>query len=260
MRYDAAGVARLDRLYSTPQIVEQRRRLRALLAARPGEVGLDVGCGAGHLACELAREVAPGGGIFAVDSSADSIAACRARASRETVGEIVRAEAGDAATLSFRDASFDFIAVSQVYCYVKDVAGALSEAARVLKPGGRLVVLESDWDFCAWRSPDRALTRRIVLARAAAMYEHAHLPRELGALFAAAGLALARAEAFAIVETSYDPESFGAGTLEGTRREAIKHGSVSPEVVTAWEAEIRSRAQTGDWFFCLNRFMFEGRK
>jgi 2-polyprenyl-3-methyl-5-hydroxy-6-metoxy-1,4-benzoquinol methylase len=60
----------LDRAYSTPQIIDQRRRFRAVVAARPGEVGLDVGCGAGHLACEIAGEVAPGGRIVAVDKSA----------------------------------------------------------------------------------------------------------------------------------------------------------------------------------------------
>ena len=40
---------------------------------RAGEVGLDVGCGAGHLACELARDVAPGGRIIAIDKSPDSV-------------------------------------------------------------------------------------------------------------------------------------------------------------------------------------------
>ncbi len=71
-RFEAADVARLDRAYSTPQIVHQRRRFRAAVAARPGEVGLDVGCGAGHLACELAREVMPGGRIVAIDKSPQS--------------------------------------------------------------------------------------------------------------------------------------------------------------------------------------------
>jgi ubiquinone/menaquinone biosynthesis C-methylase UbiE len=65
--FDAADIARLDRAYSTPQILDQRRRFRAIVAAHPSEIGLDVGCGPGHLACELAKEVAPGGRIFAID-------------------------------------------------------------------------------------------------------------------------------------------------------------------------------------------------
>lgn len=260
MRYDAAGVARLERLYSTPQIVEQRRRLRKVLSARRGEIGLDVGCGAGHLACELAHEVAPGGKVVGIDSSADSVAACRARAAREGVVQHVYAQSGDAASLAFPDASFDFVVASQVYCYVKDVVAALRCAARVLKPGGRIVVLETDWDFCTWRSADPALTRRMVEARAAAMYEHAHLPRDLSALFVAAGLKLRGVDTFAIVETSYDAESFGAGTLEGARREAVKDGRVAAEEAARWEAELRARAARNDWFFFLNRFIFSGMK
>ena len=59
--FDAAAASRLDDAYSTAAIREQRVRFRKVIAARPGEVGLDVGCGPGHLVCELAREVAPGG-------------------------------------------------------------------------------------------------------------------------------------------------------------------------------------------------------
>jgi ubiquinone/menaquinone biosynthesis C-methylase UbiE len=71
-RFEAADVARLDRAYSTPQIVHQRRRFRAAVAARPGEVGLDVSCGAGHLACELAREVMREAGSSPIDKSPQS--------------------------------------------------------------------------------------------------------------------------------------------------------------------------------------------
>ena len=81
--FEAADVVRLDRAYSTPQIVDQRRRFRAAVAARPGEVGLDVGCGAGHLACELAREVTPGGRIVAIDKSRESVDAPKARVAKE---------------------------------------------------------------------------------------------------------------------------------------------------------------------------------
>jgi len=81
--FEAADVARLEKAYSTPQIVDQRRRFRAAVAARPGEVGLDVGCGAGHLSCELAREVAPSGRVVAIDKSLESVNASKARVARE---------------------------------------------------------------------------------------------------------------------------------------------------------------------------------
>jgi ubiquinone/menaquinone biosynthesis C-methylase UbiE len=93
--FDAADVARLDRAYSTPQIVDQRRRFRPAVGARPSEVGLDVGCGAGHLACELGSEVVPGGRIVAIDKSPQSVDASRARAETQFAHAYGAGLAGD---------------------------------------------------------------------------------------------------------------------------------------------------------------------
>jgi ubiquinone/menaquinone biosynthesis C-methylase UbiE len=153
-KFEAVDVARLERAYSTPQIVEQRRRFRAAVAARPGEVGLDVGCGAGHLACELAREVAPRGRIVALDKSPQSVEASKARAVNEKLTDVVDARVNDATALQFPDETFDFVVAVQVYSFVPNVARAIEEAARVLRRGGRLLVLESDWDMCIWKSKD----------------------------------------------------------------------------------------------------------
>jgi arsenite methyltransferase len=170
--FNAADVARLDRAYSTPQIADQRRRFRAVVTARPGEVGLDVGCGAGHLACELAGEVAPGGRIVAIDKSPQSVEASRARAAKENLTDAVDVRVGDATALEIHDETFDFVVAVQVYSFIPNVARAIEEAARVLRKGGRLLVLESDWDMCIWKSKDPLLTRRIIAARAENQFAH----------------------------------------------------------------------------------------
>ena len=255
---NAAAVTRLARHYSTPQIIEQRVRFRTALAARPGERGLDVGCGAGQLACELATEVGPSGRIFAIDRNHEAVNACKARVTVERVAGIVNVSLGDAASLDFPDESFDFVTATQVYCYVPDLGRALQEAARVLRKGGRLVILDSDWDLCAWASNNPILTRRMVNARAR-QFAHAHLPRELHLLLQAARLTLQRVEAFSIVETCYDPDSFGAGMVETTCEMALKNG-VSAADVAAWEEDLHSRMKDGEWFFCLNRFVFKSIK
>jgi arsenite methyltransferase len=258
-KFEAADVARLERAYSTPQIVDQRRRFRAAVAARPGEVGLDVGCGAGHLACELAGEVAPGGRIVAIDKSLQSVEASRARAANEKLTDVVDTSVGDATALEFPGETFDFVVAVQVYSFVPNVAQAIEEAARVLRKGGRLLVLESDWDMCIWKSKDPAFTRRMIAARAETQFAHAYLPRDLQKLFHAAGLTLADVNVFSIVETSYDPSSYGATVIGITRDCALKHG-IPPEAVARWEEDLRSRTAESEWFFCLDRFVFTGKK
>lgn len=257
--FEAADVARLERAYSTPQIVDQRRRFRAAVAARPGEAGLDVGCGAGHLACELAREVTPGGRIVAIDKSRESVDASMDRVAKEELADTVDMRVGDATALEFPDETFDFVVAVQIYSFVPNVTRALEEAARVLRKGGRLLVLESDWDMCLWKSQDPDLTRRMISARAETQFAHAYLPRDLHRLFRAAGLTLADVQTFSILETRYDPSSYGASVIGITRDSALKYG-VPAEDAAAWEADLRSRTAEGDWFFCLDRFVFTGTK
>lgn len=252
--YDAAAVAGLERRYATPQIVEQRKAFRAVLAARPGEKGLDVGCGPGYLACELAQEVAPAGRIVAIDKSAASVGAARARVTAEGLSDTVEVRAGDAEDLDFPDASFDFVVSTQVYCYVSDIARAIREAARVLRNGGRLAVLETDWDLATWESADRAMTRRMLAARDT-KFAHAHLPGRLPALFRQAGLTLAEVRVFPFIETRYDPESFGVEAMKTACEAALAEGVAAAEV-KAWEQDLRARGANGEWFFCVNRFIF----
>jgi SAM-dependent methyltransferase len=233
-----------------PAIVEQRARTRAALGVRSGERGLDVGCGPGLLAAELLREVGTRGRIVAMDRSADMLAAARERLRGQPVAFVH----SDAAVLPFADASFDFVVAVQVYLYVPDVARALAEAARVLRPGGRLVVVDTDWDSCVWLTADRARHRRIMEARMGD-YAHAHLPTRLPGLLKGAGLGLTHAAAIPVLEVRYDPDAFSGGTIAITRDSAIT-GGVPREEAEAWEADLRGRTGDGDYFFSVTRFLF----
>ncbi|HEY2188639.1 MAG TPA: methyltransferase domain-containing protein [Caldimonas sp.] len=255
--FNAAMGERLEALYASPQIVAQRERFRAVVGARPGERGVDIGCGLGHLTCELAGDVGPDGRMTGVDASADMLDGAAARVHAQGLDGRVALRHGDAVALGLPAASADFVVAVQTYSYVPDVAGAIAEAARVLRPGGRIGVLETDWDLCVYGSPDTALMRQIFDGRW--RFAHAHLPRRLNALLAAAGLTPSYAEAIALVETRYDADSFGAGMLALGRNAAVRHG-VDRAAADAWVADVRRRGEAGDWFFSLNRFLFVATK
>jgi hypothetical protein len=72
-------------------------------------------------------------------------------------------------------------------------------------------------------------------------------------------LSLAAVQTFSIVETRYDPSSYGASVIGITRDSALKYGMPSSDVA-AWEEDVRSRTVEGEWFFCLDRFVFTGTK
>jgi arsenite methyltransferase len=257
-RFGAREVARLEIVYSSPAISAQRARTRAVLDARPGERGLDVGCGPAFLACELGRDVGPAGRIVGIDESPEMLEAARARIARTEMADRVEVRQADAARLAFPAAAFDFVTAAQVYLYVSDVEGALAEAARVLRPGGRLAVLDTDWDSCVWLTADRNRHRRVMEARSA-YFVQPHLPARLPGLLAQAGLDLAHAEAIPLLELDGGPETFSGGLIGPTADLAARHG-VPREDAEAWRSDLLARAGGGEYFFSLTRFLFVAKR
>lgn len=253
-KFGAREVARLETVYASAAIVFQRARTRAALAARPGERGLDVGCGPAFLACELGREVGPSGRIVGLDESPEMLEAARGRIAREGLGDRVEVREGDAARLAFPAAAFDFVTAAQVYLYVPDVEGALAEAARVLRPGGRLAVADTDWDSCVWLTADRDRHRRVMEARGG-QFVQPHLPARLPGLLDRAGLSLVHAEAIPVLELSGGPGTFSGGLIEPTADLAVRQG-IPRQEAEAWKADLLARVDGGEYFFSLTRYLF----
>ena len=161
LQFDEDAARNIQRLYSTADVVQQRAEVLALLAARPGERLLDIGSGPGFLVASLADAVGPGGSVHGLDQSAPMNAVAR-----DVIGDRswVSIDEGDALTLPYPDGSFDAAVSTQVYEYVADIAGALSELRRVLRDGGRALVLDTDWDSVVWHVADRERHRRIMAA------------------------------------------------------------------------------------------------
>ena len=124
--------------------LHHRWRARAADLARlgPGDRALDVACGTGDLALELAGRVAPGGEVLGCDFSEGMLGRARAKAAARPAGSTVRFEWGDAMALPYDDGAFDAATVGFGARNFEDLGRGLSEMARVVRPGGRVVVLE----------------------------------------------------------------------------------------------------------------------
>jgi demethylmenaquinone methyltransferase / 2-methoxy-6-polyprenyl-1,4-benzoquinol methylase len=118
-----------------------RERAADVAELKPGATVLDVCCGTGDLAFELARRVAPDGRVIGSDFSEPMLDLARQKAEERSV-ESVRFEWADALSLPYDDGSFDTATVGFAVRNFADLDLGLREMTRVLKPGGRLVVLE----------------------------------------------------------------------------------------------------------------------
>jgi demethylmenaquinone methyltransferase / 2-methoxy-6-polyprenyl-1,4-benzoquinol methylase len=120
-----------------------RRRAAQLAALSPGARALDVATGTGDLALELSRWVAPGGEVVGTDFSQQMLALAQSKASERDVGGArVRFELANALALPYRDREFDAATVAFGARNFADLGRGLAEMARVVRPGGRVVVLE----------------------------------------------------------------------------------------------------------------------
>lgn len=120
-----------------------RERAADLARVGPGARVLDVATGTGDLALELARRVAPGGSVIGSDFSERMLERAREKAAAATgAGARPRFEWGDALELQYADDSFDAATVGFGARNFADLARGLTEMVRVVRPGGRVVVLE----------------------------------------------------------------------------------------------------------------------
>ncbi len=124
--------------------LHHRWRGRAVDFAHVGPGGrvLDVATGTGDLAIELARRVSPGGEVVGSDFSEAMLTRARAKAAAADGAVVPRFEWGDALELPYAEGSFDAVTVGFGVRNFEDLTGGLREMVRVVRPGGRVVVLE----------------------------------------------------------------------------------------------------------------------
>jgi ubiquinone/menaquinone biosynthesis C-methylase UbiE len=246
----------LDATRATDFYQEIKRRSYDLLALHEGDAALDVGCGTGGDVVALAGRVGPSGRAIGLDFSATMIAEAQRRAA--DAGVAAQFVQGDAHHLDFPDGSFDGCRAERLLQHAHDPRTVLAEMMRVAKPGGRVVIWESELEMLVFDAPDRAVSRAMQRYICDG-FRNGAIGHQLYRMFHEAGLTdvqptlLGRALTdFALVESAFD--------LRASAHRAAAEGIITAAEAADWIASLEAANDAGHFFCGVAGFLVSGRK
>lgn len=243
----------MDTSHAQPTAQSYKQAIMEQLALSVGAAILDVGCGTGQDALDLAQAVGPHGRVVGIDYSETMLEAARTRAAQAQLPvEYVLAEASQ---LPFADASFDGCQASRVFGHLREPERALAEMVRVARPGARIVVADGDLDLVAVDIPDRALARKVIHAACDQMVQ-GWIGRQMPGLFRAAGLSTIRVEG-RLMPLDY---AFFQLAFRGMLQHAQAADAVSEEELTRFWKALEQAEQEQRFFARVGGFVVSGQK
>ena len=249
-----AFVQFLATVSTDPDVLRYKQHALAILDPSEGDAIIDIGCGVGDDACELARRVGPTGRVVGVDSSEAMIVAAR---QRQEPALPIEFRVGDAYGLEFADASFDRCRAERVFHHLTDPDRALAELVRVGRAGARVFVSEPDYGTFFVDAPDQALTRLILDVRrdmiASPLFAR-RLPRLLRTL------GVRDVEVFPEVLVLRFATANRMMGLETAVEAARERSAISEEAGVGWLRDLAAADSNGDFLAGGTMFLVAGSK
>jgi len=223
------------------------------LCLKSGARVLDIGCGLGTDAFDLATKVGPGGHVTGVDFSESLIGEAIRRGAGLNLP--VSFEVGDAQALRFPHHAFDVVRTERMLMHVPDPQLALSEMARVLRPGGRMAVHDFDWETQFCDSPYKETTRKIALAFCDGL-KNGWIGRCLPRLFREVGM-IDVSTSFQTVTIPFD---FLQLLFGGHVARAVANGVISEQEADTWWTNLAQADADGIFLYGFTAFVVSGVK
>jgi len=240
----AALVEVLDLQAAWPGVRRLRAWAREVLRPGPGERAVDIGAGTGEETQAMAAAVGPSGLAVGVEPNPELREVATERAA--AAGSAARFVDGVAYALPFDDATVDVIRCERLFQHLDEPDRAAAEIARVLRPGGRALVSDSDWGTMVIHPGEEAvveIVRRFWLGR----FPNPLSGRRLGGQLTAAGLVVDDAGSQALIQ-----DAAGAESMLSLLRNV--EGLLTDDQRDRLLADLRAGAERGDFHFSVTMF------
>ncbi|MEU7876478.1 methyltransferase domain-containing protein [Dactylosporangium sp. NPDC049140] len=250
---DARLICALDHMAANPEMQRVREVAFAALHLAPGQRILDAGAGTGEVARWLATRLCDTGSIVALDASEAAIAAARAR----DEGTCVQYLRGDVTALDFPDHWFDAVRCERVLQHLAEPGRAVAELARVTRAGGRVCLVDTDWESVAVDGLPRPLVARVrehLLATVAG--QHLDMGRTLRRRLHHAGLH----DVTAVPVALYFPDPIAAAAVLPMVNPMVpaEAGLIPGDLREDWFGALSEAGERGDFLATLTMWVAAG--
>lgn len=252
-----AMLAILDVQESSPAVRRLRDWTLDALAPGPGDVAVDVGSGSGTETRRLASLVGERGQAIGVEPN-PGLRAEAERRCREALS-VARFVPGEARALPLDDGSVDVLRCERVLQHLADPERAVAEFARVLAPGGRVAVIDSDWGTAILRPEADPETMASYRAAAMSRISNPRSGRDLASQLRGAGL-MVDADVGSAAIVLQGQAVLRAGFITENARLGVDRGLLSQAQADDLLGSIRTAAESGEAFFAITMFAVIGRR
>src|SRR5438093_9414654 len=225
----------LDTVSATSFAQIYKKRTYFLMEIRRNSFLLDVGCGTGQDAMEMAGLVGPEGQVVGIDINQAMIAERWKRA--EGLKLPVKFQVEDVHRLSLPDEMFDAARCDRAVQHMDNPEPAIREIIRVTRRGGIVVVSEPDWETLTIDSQNRDLTRRIANYMSDRAVKQGWIGRQLWRILKNSGLREVKVTAFPFIITDYTTADRIWG-LQRHARQACENAVITESEMVAWQEEL----------------------
>jgi len=248
----------LEERAQRPDMLQVNQAVCAALHPQPGEHLLEVGCGTGSVCRLVAPYVSEGGTVTGLDISPQFLAIARQISYAAAHQDRIHFETGMGAAIPHADGCFDGAWAVRLLLHVADPDSAVGELTRVVRPGGKIVL--GDWDFetTTVDHPDRELTRRILHWRNDHHGGNNWSGRQL--LRRAREAGMKDICVHPLVVTAIDERPALTQSLWRAAEVARNGGAITPAEQDAWVSSLKERIASGRFFASMVYFIVKGWK
>jgi ubiquinone/menaquinone biosynthesis C-methylase UbiE len=241
------------------QLNHIKQRSYALMQIQSEHKLLDLGCGPGTDTIPLAQLVGVNGQVIGVDYDEGMIAEAEQCAEQAGVNTCVKHKCADAMSLPFDADYFDSCRSERLFQHLPNPEQALSEMTRVTKPGGWVVVADSDWGSLSIDSDETDIERRLARFLAESSLHNGYSGRKLYRLFKQQNLSDISFEVFPIATFNLTLARQGT-QAERVEQAALKAGVITAKELLRWQTGLEQADLEGTYFSCVNVMLLAGRK